>query len=77
MSPYDKAFIDPIRRQGYGSWFRTLAVPTGGSMEFTPLKRTRSNAVNLGARHVAPVAPTECKPAAGRRIVWRCPRVVA
>ena len=48
MSPYDKAFIDPIRRQGHGSWFRTLAVPMGGSMEFTPLKRTRSNAVNLG-----------------------------
>ena len=30
MSPYDKAFIDPIRRQCHGSWFRTLAVPWGG-----------------------------------------------
>lgn len=73
MSPYDKAFIDPIRRQGHGSWFRTLAVPWG-AIEFTSLKSTRSNAVNLAARHVSPVAPTECKPTAGRRIVWRCLR---
>jgi hypothetical protein len=26
MSPYDNAFIDPIRRQGHGSWFRTISL---------------------------------------------------